>query len=227
MAVVWRTQFFDDTIGKNRMSGWVLEHLKAGEVSEGWSVEGGHCQAWNVIRVQVKCAVREADQAKCFNSDGEAYPPRPDGAYSGDHNPQASDANAALKQPSGAVVASSVSVSSGNKKQAEVAASPTVGFYYCQTSFSTVHGPMVQYVGGEFTGPAGEWRDFNGPVSHFKLEKGDAWNQYLVSNYGPVDIYAGGSRGGCGYYDDKDSMEKSRQDILARPNGSLKIVQWP
>jgi len=35
MAVVWRVQFFDDSVGKNKMSGWMLEHLKAGEVLDG------------------------------------------------------------------------------------------------------------------------------------------------------------------------------------------------
>lgn len=87
MAVVWRVQFFDDTIGKNKMGGWMLTHLKAGEVLDGWSVEAGHCQARNVISVQVKCAVRESDVAKCYDSDGNPYPPRPDDAFSGDHNP--------------------------------------------------------------------------------------------------------------------------------------------
>jgi hypothetical protein len=87
MAVVWKVQFFNDTSGKNEMSGWMLEHLKAGEVLDGWDVEGGHCQARNFISVQVKCAVPEADEAKCYKSNGEPYPPRPDGAYSGDHNP--------------------------------------------------------------------------------------------------------------------------------------------
>lgn len=42
MAVVWRVQFFNDTSGKNEMSGWMLEHLKAGEALDGWNVEGGH-----------------------------------------------------------------------------------------------------------------------------------------------------------------------------------------
>lgn len=89
MAVVWRVQFFDDSVGKNKMSGWMLEHFKPGEVSDGWSVEAGHCKARNVISVQVKCAVRDGDEAKCYNSDGNPYPPRPDGAFSGDHNPNA------------------------------------------------------------------------------------------------------------------------------------------
>jgi hypothetical protein len=92
MAVVWRVQFFNDTSGKNEMSGWMLEHLAAGEVSDGWNVEGGHCQARNFISVQVKCAVPEADQAKCYNSDGNPYPPRPDGAFNGDHKPTSSTA---------------------------------------------------------------------------------------------------------------------------------------
>ena len=87
MAVVWRVQFFDDSVGKNKMSGWMLEHLKAGEVLDGWNVEGDHCQAKNFISVQVKCAVREADVAKCYDSDGNPYPPRPAGAFSGAHKP--------------------------------------------------------------------------------------------------------------------------------------------
>lgn len=90
MAVVWRVQFFNDTSGRNEMSGWMLEHLRAGGVLDGWNVEGGHCQARNFISVQVKCVVPVADEAKCYNSDGNPYPPRPDGAYSGDHNPSSS-----------------------------------------------------------------------------------------------------------------------------------------
>ena len=90
MAVVWRVQFFNDTSGKNEMSGWMLEHFKAGEVSDGWNVEAGHCKAINVISVQVKCAVRDGDEAKCYNSDGNPYPPRPADAYRGDHNPSSS-----------------------------------------------------------------------------------------------------------------------------------------
>jgi hypothetical protein len=98
MAVVWRAQFFDDTIGKNKMGGWMLTHLKAGEVLDGWNVEGGHCQARNFISVQVKCAVREADVAKCYDADGNPYPPRPDGAFSGDHNPNGSGSDSHVKQ---------------------------------------------------------------------------------------------------------------------------------
>jgi len=82
----------------------------------------------------------------------------------------------------------------------------------------------------EFTGPAGDWRDFNGPVSQFMTQKNQAWNQYLVSNYGPVSIYFGGSRGGCAYFDDKDSKEKSLQNLLAEPRipgETIKTVQWP
>jgi hypothetical protein len=88
MAVVWRVQFFNDTSGKNEMSGWMSEHLQAGEVLDGWNVEGGHCQARNVISVQVKCAVPEGkgDDAKCYDPDGNPYP-TPGGAYSRDHNP--------------------------------------------------------------------------------------------------------------------------------------------
>jgi len=71
------------------MSGWMLEHLTAGEVLDGWNVEGGHCQARNFISVQVKCAVPEADQAQCYAPDGNPYPPRPDGAFTGDHDPGA------------------------------------------------------------------------------------------------------------------------------------------
>ena len=98
MAVVWRVQFFDDSVGKNKMSGWMLEHLKAGEVLDGWNVEGGHCQARNFISVQVKCAVREADVAKCYDADGNPYPPRPDGAFSGDHNPNGSGSGSHVGQ---------------------------------------------------------------------------------------------------------------------------------
>ena len=101
MAVVWRVQFFDDTIGKNKMGGWMLTHLKADEVLDGWNVEGGHCQARNVISVQVKCAVRDRDEAKCYNSDGKPYPPRPDGAFSGDHNPSGSLAGSGGKAKQG------------------------------------------------------------------------------------------------------------------------------
>jgi hypothetical protein len=97
MAVVWRVQFFNDTSGKNEMSGWMLEHFKAGEVSDGWNVEAGHCKAINVISVQVKCAVRDGDEAKCYNSDGNPYPPRPDGAFSGAHKPVNSPVTAAEK----------------------------------------------------------------------------------------------------------------------------------
>jgi hypothetical protein len=78
----------------------------------------------------------------------------------------------------------SAPVGSANKKQLGIATIPTVGYYYCQTAFSTPHGPMTQYVSAEFTGPAGEWRDFNGPVGQFLTQKNQAWNQYLVSNYG-------------------------------------------
>ncbi len=98
MAVVWRVQFFDDSVGKNKMSGWMLERLKAGEVLDGWNVEGGHCQARNFISVQVKCAVREADVAKCYDVDGNPYPPRPDGAFSGDHNPNGSESGSHVGQ---------------------------------------------------------------------------------------------------------------------------------
>lgn len=87
MAVVWRVQFFDDSVGKNKMSGWMLDHLTSGEVLDGWNVEGGHCQARNYIAVQVKCAVVDDDEAKCYDPDGNPYPRRPDGAFSGAHKP--------------------------------------------------------------------------------------------------------------------------------------------
>lgn len=64
MAVVWRVQFFNDTTGKNQMSGWMLEHLVAGQVIDGWNVEGGHCQARNYIfrAGEMRRARRTAEQ---------------------------------------------------------------------------------------------------------------------------------------------------------------------
>jgi hypothetical protein len=35
MVVIWRVQFFNKDHGRNEMSGWMLEHLKASEVSNG------------------------------------------------------------------------------------------------------------------------------------------------------------------------------------------------
>ena len=46
--------------------------------------------------MQVKCAVPEGQQSKCYDSDGNPYPPRPDGAYSGDHKPSDSAAGSAV-----------------------------------------------------------------------------------------------------------------------------------
>ena len=109
MAVVWRVQFFNGTSGKNEMSGWMLEHLKAGEVSDGWSVEAGHCKARNVISVQVECAVRDSDEAKCYNSDGNPYPTRPTGAFSGDHNPNLPNSGSTSKANGGLQKASGIS----------------------------------------------------------------------------------------------------------------------
>jgi hypothetical protein len=138
MAVVWRVQFFDDSVGKNKMSGWMLEHLKAGEVLDGWNVEGGHCQARNFISVQVKCAVREADVAKCYDSDGNPYPPRPDGAFSGDHNPNGSGSG-----PS-AASAQSGGNSASNKQQKP---NPTL-YWNCWSYY-------VLYPNGKAGGPEG------------------------------------------------------------------------
>jgi hypothetical protein len=69
MVVIWRVQFFNQNHGRNEMSGWMLEHLKAGEVSNGWMVTAGHCKAWNTLTVQVKCAIPDTGEnagAACF-----------------------------------------------------------------------------------------------------------------------------------------------------------------
>lgn len=99
MSIVWRADYFAVDFGKSQMGGWVLEHLKPGEVSNGWAVEAGHCKAINKISVQVRCAVPQVDEAKCYDENGSPYPLRPDDAFRGDHNPTSdSQAGAASSQ---------------------------------------------------------------------------------------------------------------------------------
>jgi hypothetical protein len=86
IVVVWRVEFFDRTTGRNRMGAWMLEHLRAGEVSDGWTVMGGHCQQRNAITIQVKCMASEGEEDECFKDpQGSPYPARPAQAYRGDH----------------------------------------------------------------------------------------------------------------------------------------------
>lgn len=89
VAIVWRVQFFDKTTGKNAMAGWMLEHLQPGEISDGWTVVSGHCQARNALFVQLKCMAPEGEEGKqCFkDSNGNPYPLRAAGAFRGDHKP--------------------------------------------------------------------------------------------------------------------------------------------
>jgi hypothetical protein len=85
MVVVWRTEYFDQTTGKNTMGAWMLEHLQSRQVSDGWTVVAGHCGAKNAVTVEVKCLAGEGEEDECFkDSSGNSYPLRPSDAYRGD-----------------------------------------------------------------------------------------------------------------------------------------------
>ena len=89
VAIVWRAQFFDKTTRRNAMGGWMLEHLQPGQISDGWTVVAGHCQARNTLFVQLKCMALDGQEGKqCFNDDsGNPYPLRSSDAFRGDHKP--------------------------------------------------------------------------------------------------------------------------------------------
>jgi hypothetical protein len=88
MAVIWRVETFDRNTGKSMMSGWMEEHFAPGQISDGWTVEAGHCKARNAINVQVKCAVKEGQESACFkDSSGNHLYPYRGGDFRADHSP--------------------------------------------------------------------------------------------------------------------------------------------
>jgi hypothetical protein len=155
MAVVWRVQFFNDSTGKNEMGGWMLEHLKAGQVSDGWVVAAGHCQARNIIRVQVKCAAREGKEDACYKDPtGNPYPLRSEYAYRGDHSPSSAAGSASAKS--------------------DESAKPALAYYYCIGQ--TNHTGMPFYPTAVFSHPVNK-----DDPTNYKLN--DEYRAWLHAHY--------------------------------------------
>jgi hypothetical protein len=186
-VVVWRTQFFDDRVGRNNWTGWMLEHLKAAQISDGWTVVSGRCFGGKVLQVQVKCiATEDHYQAwiaggsgpasnelnQCFKDpSGTLYPERPPDAFRGEHKP---------------LNASSTDSSNAGRSTAPSAPpTPTVGYYYCTADFG-IYPRSALYASNVFEGPYNSFQ--------FPQEKAVAWRDVLKTRY--ADIYAEQARAG-------------------------------